>query len=116
MNAKQIIILKKLDFINIHVLMKLLVKDFYIGMMNILQLIPLISLQDVLIIININLKKYKLIMKQNLLIIKKERIKVLYPMRVLNYLTPIEMIQNYSIKKINQSYDQVIYKNYVSHH
>ena len=34
MNAKQIIFLKKLDFINIHVLMKLLVKDFYIGMMN----------------------------------------------------------------------------------
>ena len=31
--------------------------------------------------------------------IKKERIKILYPMRVLNYLTPIEMIQNYSINK-----------------
>ena len=72
MNVKQITYLKKLDFINIHVLMKLLVKDFFIGMMNILQLIQLILLKDVLNIMDINLKKYKQTMELNLLIIKKE--------------------------------------------
>jgi len=72
MNVKQIAYLKKLNFINIHVLMKLLVKDFFIGTMNTLQLILLILLKDVSIIININLKKYKLIMEQNSLIIEKK--------------------------------------------
>ena len=72
MNVKQIAYLKKLDFISIHVLMKLLVKDFFIGTMNTLQLILLILLKDVSIIININLKKYKLIMEQNSLIIEKK--------------------------------------------
>ena len=72
MNVKQITYLKKLDFISIHVLMKLLVKDFFIGTMNTLQLILLILLKDVSIIINIKLKKYKLIMEQNLLIIEKK--------------------------------------------
>lgn len=38
-------------------------------------------------------------------------------MQVLNYLTPIEMRQKLlNQEKITQSYDQVIYKNYVSHH
>ena len=72
MNVKQITYLKKLDFISIHVLMKLLVKDFFIGTMNTFQLILLILLKDVSIIININLKKYKLIMEQNSLIIEKK--------------------------------------------
>ena len=72
MNVKQIAYLKKLDFISIHVLMKLPVKDFFIGMMNTLQLILLILLKDVSIIININLKKYKLIMEQNSLITEKK--------------------------------------------
>ena len=72
MNVKQIIYLRKLDFTNIHVLMKQLVKDSFIGMTNILQLIQLILLKDVLNTIDINLKKYRQIMELNLLIIKKE--------------------------------------------
>jgi cell division protein FtsL len=72
MNVKQITYLKKPNFISIHVLMKLLVKDFFIGTMNTFQLILLILLKDVSIIINIDLKKYKLIMEQNSLIIEKK--------------------------------------------
>ena len=72
MNAKQIIYLRKLDFTNIHVLMKLLEKDFFIGMMNTLQLIQLTLLKNALNIMDINLKKYRRIMELNLPIIKKE--------------------------------------------
>ena len=72
MNVKQIIYLKKLDFTNIHVLMKLLVKDSFIGMTNILQLIQLILLKDALNIMDISLKRYRQTMELNLLIIKKE--------------------------------------------
>ena len=72
MNANVIIFQMIKDFINGLVLMKHLVKDLLIIMKNILPLILLILLKDVSYSMNINLKKYKLIMVLNLLGIKKK--------------------------------------------
>ena len=109
------------DSIKKLVLMKHHEKDFYFGMMNIHLQIPLTLLKDVLPIMNINLLKFKLIMEQNSLGIKKKYLERSnkIPMAVLGYKTPLQKRHEliFSLTKKNNSIlIESFYKNFTSHH